>query len=420
MILANVHALENSHITKSDQIQSTGAREARTFWLPELDGLRSLAFILVYYHHTIGLFWRDNPGNSPLYRFIFYADQRIHNWGWVGVDLFFVLSAFLITSLLLRERESYSAEGNANDTISLKKFFARRILRIWPLYFCYLSLVALLSLVLSPAYTGATLFGSGPGQGGWQQLLAFALFVGNFAVISQGVVLHLLNPMWSLCIEEQFYIVWGASMKMLNKNSYLLALLVAAGLAAPALRYYLWSLDAKNYLAYYLNSVSHCDAIVCGGIAAFAWRRYGEKFQASPLLQGGLALAAAALLAPLTFVPYIEASDASIIWVMSTVALGFTGLLLTTMSNKSVRAFFASPFLTHIGRLTYGLYMFHFLVIYTLVYVSRNQLHIASRLTLMAITWLLGLTLTYVLARLSWKFIEAPCLAAKERFRSDR
>jgi peptidoglycan/LPS O-acetylase OafA/YrhL len=409
--------IEKSVIPQAEQHVEPRAKPAGAFWLPELDGLRSLAFILVYYHHTIGFFWRDNPGNSPLYRFLYYADQRIHNWGWVGVDLFFVLSAFLITSLLLRERE-----GSDRGTISLKKFFARRILRIWPLYFCYLAIVAILSLALSPAYTGASLFsaGAGPqaGTGGWRQLLLFAFFVGNFAVIWQGVILHLLNPMWSLCIEEQFYIVWGLSMKILKKNSYLIAMLLAAGLAAPALRYYLWSHDAKNYLAYYLNSLSHCDAIVCGGLAAFAWRRFGEKFKTSTALQGGLALATLAFLAPLAFVPYIEESDGSIIWVMSSVALGFTALLMTTMSSEPVRNFFALPFLTHIGRLTYGLYIFHFMVIYSLIYVSRNELHIASRLTLMAISWPLGLSITYVLARLSWRFIEAPCLALKERYRA--
>jgi peptidoglycan/LPS O-acetylase OafA/YrhL len=406
--------LEKSAITQAEQILPAGSKPANTFWLPELDGLRSLAFILVYYHHTVGLFWRDNPGNSAFYRFLYCADQRIHNWGWVGVDLFFVLSAFLITSLLLRERDVSSG-----GTISLKKFFARRILRIWPLYFCYLVLVAVLSFTLSPLYTGAALGGPGASPSAWMQLLGFAFFIGNFAVILQGVVLHLLNPMWSLCIEEQFYIVWGLSMKMLRKNSYLLAVLIAAGLAAPALRYCLWSHDAKNYLAYYLNSVSHCDAIVCGGMAAFAWRHFGEKLKTSPALQGMLAAALLACLAPLAFVPYIEQSDISIIWVMSSVALGFTALLLLTMSSKIVRNFFALPFLTHIGRLTYGMYMFHFLVIYSLVYVSRTELHIASRLTYMLISWPLGLAVTYGLARLSWRYIEAPSLALKERFRAE-
>ena len=95
--------------------------------------------------------------------------------------------------------------------------------------------------MLPPAYTGAALIASpggpisGPGSSpaAWTQLVCFALFVGNFAVIGQGVILHLLNPMWSLCIEEQFYIVWGLSMKMFKRNIYLIAALVACGLAAP-------------------------------------------------------------------------------------------------------------------------------------------------------------------------------------------
>jgi len=391
-------------------------KSSEKLWWPELDGLRSLAFILVYYHHTIGLFWRDNPGNSGLYKFMFYADQRIHNWGWVGVDLFFVMSAFLITSLLLRERERNSgAEAAATvDTISLKKFFVRRILRIWPLYFTYLALVALLSLALPPVYTGATLANPVAST----QLFFFAIFVGNFAVIGQGVILHLLNPMWSLCIEEQFYIIWGSAMKLIKNNQFLIALLVVGAIAAPALRFYLWHLDAKNYLAYYLNSVSHSDAIIGGGIAAFAWKRYSEKIKSSTLIQSLIMLIGVLCLAPLSFVPYIEESDISIVWVMSLVALGFVALVLATMSNKFLRAFFSQPFLTHVGRLTYGLYIFHFLVIYSLVFVSRNELHISSRLTYIMISWPLGLALTYALARLSWGFIEAPSLAVKERFKA--
>ena len=402
----------NSHFS-STLTDNTEKLESAKLWWPELDGLRSLAFILVYYHHTIGLFWRDNPGNSALYKFLFYADQRIHNWGWVGVDLFFVMSAFLITSLLLREREKNSLAAPA-ETISLKKFFLRRILRIWPLYFTYLALVALLSLTLPPVYTGATL----ANPIACAQLFFFATFVGNFAVIGQGVILHLLNPMWSLCIEEQFYIIWGSAMKLLKNNKLLIALLVIGAIAAPALRYYLWHQDAKNYLAYYLNSVSHCDAIVGGGIAAFLWKGYSEKIKSSPLLQSLIMLVGVLSLAPLAFVPYIEESDQSIIWVMSSVALGFVALLLATMSNKFLRAFFSQPLLTHVGRLTYGLYIFHFLVIYSLVFVSRNELHISSRLTYIMISWPLGLALTYALARLSWRFIEAPSLATKERFKS--
>ncbi|MBU6453059.1 MAG: acyltransferase [Cyanobacteria bacterium REEB67] len=382
-------------------------KKEKTFWLPELDGLRSLAFILVYYHHTIGLFWRDTAGNNPLYKVIYYLDQRVHNWGWIGVDLFFVLSAFLITSLLLRER-------GATETISLPKFFARRALRIWPLYFFYLAIVATLALCLSPSYTGSAL----SEVKAVTQLAAFAFFVGNFAVIGQGVVLHLLNPMWSLCIEEQFYIVWGSAMKGLRERRLLLLLLGLMAVAAPSLRYYLWTVDAKNYLAYYLNSLSHCDAIVYGAIAAFVWDVGAEKLKSSGVAQVGLIASAAVLLAPVAFVPYIEASDISIVWVMTTIALGFTCLVLATLSNKGLRAFFALPFLRHVGKLTYGLYMFHFLVIYSLVFVARNQLHISSRLVFILISWPLGLALTYCLARLSWRFIEAPSLAAKERFRA--
>ena len=370
--------------------------------------MRALAFILVYYHHTIGLFWRDTPGNSALYRVLFYLDQRIHNWGWIGVDLFFVLSAFLISSLLLHERKEH------NQSINLRNFMMRRVLRIWPLYFLYLALVAAFALVLPASYTGAFL----GQQKAWQQLAAFALFVGNFAVVGQGVVLHLLNPMWSLCIEEQFYIIWGSCLKFVKSEKLLLLALLLVAIAAPGLRFYLWHQDAKNYLAYYLNSLSHCDAIVFGALAAFLWRQFGEKMKSAAAAQAACLLLALLFLSPLAWVPYIEQSDASIIWVMSSVAAGFTCLMLATLSNKICRAFFAHALLRHVGKLTYGLYMFHFAVIYSTVYICRNNLNITSRLTLILVSWPLCLLATYGLARLSWRFVERPALAFKARFKA--
>ena len=142
----------------------------QTFYLPELDALRFFAFLAVFLCHVAV---RDG-------RFTWEART-----GMLGVDLFFALSAFLISELLLREKDR-------NGTLDVRAFWIRRILRIWPLYFTMLAVAFILRAPLRESLL---------------TLIGFALFAGNFAALF-ATPSPLIGALWSLSIEEQFYLPW--------------------------------------------------------------------------------------------------------------------------------------------------------------------------------------------------------------------
>ena len=124
--------------------------------------------------------------------------------GAAGVDLFFALSAFLITSILLREREETGG-------ISLRRFYLRRVLRIWPLYFLLIALGVVL------AHTMATQ--SLP----WYYVAGYLLFAGNWVHAVFGRPESICSPLWTVSIEEQFYLIWPLLMKMLTRRGMIVA-----------------------------------------------------------------------------------------------------------------------------------------------------------------------------------------------------
>jgi peptidoglycan/LPS O-acetylase OafA/YrhL len=381
-------------------------------WWTQLDGLRALAFFLVFYSHTTGLFMRQSPGHNGFLNFISTLDQKFLQWGWIGVDLFFVMSAFLITSLLLNERKRCKS-------VSLKNFLTRRVLRIWPLYFTYLTLAFffIYPLVLSlQVKVGIQL---SPEQilknnDFW---IAFFVFLGNYAIMMQGELVGVINPLWSLCIEEQFYLVWGSVMASFKQPRHLVGLLCVALVVGIIVRASMFSIFPKNYFAIYMNGPARMDSILFGCLAAFFWQARGQWLQESRLAKIGLLVTCLALLSYIfAFAPRLENCDISLIWVFTAIALAWTSLLLLALSCDHIAGFFRAPPLVHIGRLTYGMYIFHVASILLSIMFCRLFLHIESRISYVGACWGMGLALTYLMARLSWKYLESPFLRLKDRF----
>lgn len=147
------------------------------YYRPELDGLRFFAFLCVFMFHRM-----DYVPPKGTWSF------RIGTIGAFGVPVFFLLSAFLITELLLRERER-------TGQVHVPSFYMRRILRIWPLYFAAFFGLALLNHFLP-----------GVGTGDWRAWLAFTFFAGNWYITHHGWIAGSVDPLWSISVEEQFYI----------------------------------------------------------------------------------------------------------------------------------------------------------------------------------------------------------------------
>ena len=162
-------------------ISTAGPSTIGRYYRPELDVLRLIAFLFVFLVHRMDFLPIDPAKHFWLYNFCLLGD--------FGVPVFFLLSAFLITELLLRENDQ-------TGTIHVKAFYMRRILRIWPLYSA-----VFFGLVLLARF----LHGAGPrAPGSW---LAFTFFAGNWYISSYGwIPAYPVNPLWSISVEEQFYI----------------------------------------------------------------------------------------------------------------------------------------------------------------------------------------------------------------------
>src|SRR5271157_5464011 len=212
--------------------------------IPQLDAVRGVAILVVMLH---------NSGTFP----------RLFAHGWMGVDLFFVLSGFLITGILVDTKQS---EGYFSN------FYVRRCLRIWPLYYSALFFMFVLVPFLRPS-EASTVFASRSSP--WW---AYPLFLQNFLVPSPTLATGLLAPTWSLAVEEQFYLVWPWVIRYCT-YSQVRRIAIAVICVSPALRFYL----ALHHVDIYPNVFCRLDALMAGALLALVVR--SEKFLPSRLIK---------------------------------------------------------------------------------------------------------------------------------------
>jgi peptidoglycan/LPS O-acetylase OafA/YrhL len=217
--------------------------------IPFLDGLRSIAILLVVSGHFSSDF-ATIYGSTSYSRLPFVAN------GWIGVDLFFVLSGFFIGGQLWKEQ-------SRRGTVDVGRFMIRRGLRIWPLYYFFFVVVLSVYLVL----------GTAPKSYGWSDLV----FLTNY--VNHGIVMG----SWSLCTEEQFYIATPLAIYLLARNiravercrPWLWGLLCSVSLLRAAIWIHatghFFHHDPKLFSPIYYRSITHCDGLIMGLIIANLW-----------------------------------------------------------------------------------------------------------------------------------------------------
>src|SRR5215467_12324847 len=202
--------------------------------LPQLDGIRGLAILLVIFHN-------ESSNYASLHLDGIFAN------GWMGVDLFFVLSGFLITGILLDTKQSAGY---------FKNFYARRCLRIWPLYYSSIFLMFVIIPFLRPS-DGHTIFQrSGP----WWP---YPFYLQNFFVPNPAGAAGLLGVTWSLAVEEQFYLVWPFIVRSCP-NAVLRRIAIGIICFSPILRILLSSQGVNLYS----NTFSRLDGLMAGSLIA--------------------------------------------------------------------------------------------------------------------------------------------------------
>jgi peptidoglycan/LPS O-acetylase OafA/YrhL len=228
----------------TSQLLTRSAHER--FYHPELDVLRFSAFFLIFIHHSIphDPAFYARLGVAPMLSAVLCA---LGSAGAFGVELFFLLSAYLVTELRIRERA-------LRGQVDLKSFYIRRLLRIWPLYLFFLAFAWALQWIV-------------PGQHiGWRAGLAFLLLAGNWWVVFVGFPSSVIFPLWFISLQEQFYLFWPATMRKLSARGMLIVsvlMLVVASLT----RWYL-ALRHTWESRLWANTFVQLDAIALGIILA--------------------------------------------------------------------------------------------------------------------------------------------------------
>jgi peptidoglycan/LPS O-acetylase OafA/YrhL len=373
---------------------------------PELDGIRGLAILLVLTAHGAN-FLNVIPGSGqPGFDSWGRITMRVMLQGWGGVDLFFTLSGFLITGILLRAR-------NKNNYFS--SFYARRALRIFPIYY-----FVLIGTLLLMHFAGQYSF---PMPKTRLEVISYFVYLPNWSVFWTGWagLTNLLGVYWSLAVEEQFYLVWPTLIRFVNLR-IMFNFCVAGFLAGWPIRF----LILHHYglaLGVLHSPVSRLDGLFLG--AAIALYR---ELRGNPLpLRWAVCLSTAGciLLAVIAFSWPSEFSGAGRhLWSAGVTAFALISGGLVAASHYRPRVLHSiltlRPLLVA-GRLSYGMYVYHLLIFF---WLGRHQphfyrlLHVHRTILPAIVDYLFAVGLTTAVAAISFQWLETPFLKLKRHFPS--
>lgn len=364
----------------------------KRFHAPELDGMRALAVWAVM---------------------LFHAGAPFMDGGWVGVDLFFVLSGFLITSLLV-------GELRRRGSISFTRFWMRRVLRLIPAYIAYLVPLTLFFLVSAEASKTA--------HGGWSPLgylLSLWTYTSNMA--PQGGIWeyqHLTRHLWSLAVEQQFYVILPMLFFVALRFRASVGLVLMVALLAFNLGSYVGLFPGPEKLSLFARG----SALFIGCLAAL----WSDRLEV--LLTRGRDSAAAlrrlhlisifTLLGSLVLVLYHtsfrDMPEFSILTPLSLLLYTSAGLMIAGYWrgwSRWASPLLAHPVLTRAGQISYGVYIYHMFV-WTLVflYFDTSLDLFESKYATYGFKLLIYFAVSHFLAWLSYRLIETPFLAMKQRF----
>ena len=345
-------------------------------YLPQLDGLRGVAIVAVM---------------------LFHAGISTFGGGFIGVDIFFVLSGFLITTLLVRE---YQTHGS----VSLRNFYMRRALRLLPallillLVFCLLSFIRLDSTDARSNYVGA---------------LIVLFYLSNWA---RALSLHPQYPLdhtWSLSIEEQFYVLWPVILILmlttLKKPKHVLALTVCFALAAWCLRVYL-TMSGSTVERIYYGSDTRADSLMAGcALGIFYDSQLWKELNVARFGKYITVLAIFCGLGLLVFVCRANWRQAYMYYAGFLAVEIFTVIVLIEMLTNTkglICAALQTRLIVWVGSISYGLYLWH----YPIFRLVRSQGYE---------TWIIataGSAITFIVASISYHFLERPLLRLRRYF----
>jgi peptidoglycan/LPS O-acetylase OafA/YrhL len=347
-----------SHVISKNWVPAGGGHTMPR--ISQLDGLRGMAILLVFLYHAFTVF----------------------SVGWCGVDLFFVLSGYLITGVLLRLKEKAAVEGKSYWL----SFYSRRAIRILPPYLAFLCIAGLLFRV------------------SWTHVWYwYAFFGANFANALHREPSGVMVPLWSLGVEEQFYFVWPLILLLANRQTVKRIALVIM-VAAPVLRAVCTPLFSSNAPIYCLT-IFRADTLACGAFIALcehenpAWPRLQRRLGLTCALVFGILFVALS-----GFRSFRLHADSvlfnSIGFSMIVLIFGGTLVYVLGATEGIIQSALAMKPLRYLGLISYTFYLYHVGVLD----LVRGHVHSTT------LSALLAFAITGALAAASWKYFESPIL----------
>lgn len=364
-------------------------------YFENLDVLRFFAAIIVVIAHAYEgwLGWYSKPGfmttngdNKTFSTFGEHLHIGITNGGF-GVDVFFLISGFLITYILLKEKERFSK-------INIPKFFIRRAFRIWPAYFLVIALAPICVKLVNfaePSY------------------LPNLLFYNNFHAIATKIWEYPFAHLWSICVEEHFYLIWPFVISFINikhLGKVFIAFLVISILS----RIYFFTYN-YDYLHLYLNTISRIDVLIMGSLYALYYNKYGFTLQTPKLVRIGIYLIFIIVYFLYPVYEYNTLFNAAFKKYFYCGIIGFG--MMNFLFNPS--PLFQIPFkklFNYLGKISYGIYLFSNVLI-PIVVVKFMYVY---QTTNMHIYFLLNFVLSIGISALVYELYEKQFLKIKKHF----
>jgi peptidoglycan/LPS O-acetylase OafA/YrhL len=387
-----------------------------------LDSLRFFAALAVFFTHVelikkftgFGTHWIDPEERitkftvfqsvmskeiDPLSPLIAYSSA-------LGVVFFFVLSGFLITYLLLKERQS-------NNSIAIGKFYLRRAFRIWPLYY----LIFILGFFVLPYLD----FFAVPGQDNffqqnfWGNLMLYAFFMPNLAFSIYTTAVPNIGQSWSIGVEEQFYLVWPLLIR--KSKNVLKSILWIAGtiitlkgiilLSSPFVNIEVLAV-IKKFLA-----MSKLECMALGGLGAYVL--FNNKEEILRIVYMPISQITSVVIIPI-LIYFTPTAFEDILHLLFSIS--FLVIILNVASNKKSLLRFESRILQYLGRISYGFYMFHVMcIVFTIHFLDKyigldNDITTPQHLLLYGISFLL----TVAVSSLSYHIFEKAFIRLKDKY----
>jgi peptidoglycan/LPS O-acetylase OafA/YrhL len=348
--------------------------QTHVYYRPELDALRFLACVLVFAHHL------PLPGRSYF--------NTVRQSGAFGLPIFFCLSAYLIITLLLKEKDQ-------TGTVQLRWFAIRRMLRIWPLYFFILAVGWVLGRIWPGIHFSV------------KEIAMFAVMLGNVWMLRYGWVGGPSQVVWSISVEEQFYLGVPLLVRAGGRRAIAICCFVALVLAYIALvRVHLRGEDPG--IAAWANSFVQFQFFAAGGLLALMYGRWKVRIALwMRLVVFGASLLAFWIAAPIS----TSYSGVSLVASYFLQLIGTCGIMVAALYFPVS----PPPLFVYLGRISYGIYVFHATVLW-FVFGSAFPRFQSYMLFHRYEGTLLAILLSILCASLSYRYIEAPILQLKDRF----